>query len=178
MSGCMSSMFQGDGISFCTPLNRLKEEHVTLNLQKKDLYTLSTTIEQAEAEVSWCDTIKELRGKVQAFIADLDPHSEREEGVLFPMMAKYIGKDAGPIAVMEYEHEQAKLNIALFLEKTVDVPSDLNKEDAKQYASYITNAYLILTDHFAKEENVLFPMAEKMLTDEEKDLLERKMNEI
>lgn len=37
---------------------------------------------------------------------------------------------------------------------------------------------MILTDHFAKEEQVLFPMAEKLLSLEEKEQLAKRMNEI
>ena len=33
------------------------------------------------------------------------------------MMEVYIGKSGGPIAVMEYEHEQAKGFISEFIEK-------------------------------------------------------------
>jgi regulator of cell morphogenesis and NO signaling len=45
-------------------------------------------------------------------------------------------------------------------------------------AALIKSAYLILTEHFAKEENVLFPMAERMLSDDEKEKLYQKIQEI
>jgi regulator of cell morphogenesis and NO signaling len=77
---------------------------------------------------------------------------------------------------MEYEHDQAKSNIGSFLAK---VESDLDSnEEKKKAAELIQNAYFILTEHFSKEENVLFPMAERMLTDEEKEELFQKIQEI
>lgn len=178
MSGCMSSMFNNEITSLCAPLQRLKDEHGPLNLQKSELYSLSSQIEKEGDEANWGNLIMQLREKVIAFIAELEPHSEREEGVLFPMMAKYIGNESGPIAVMEYEHDQAKWNIAKFIELTENLTTSIEKETAQKLASYITTAYLILTDHFSKEENVLFPMAENILTDEEKEILEQKINEI
>ncbi|ANB59876.1 hemerythrin HHE cation binding domain protein [Anoxybacillus amylolyticus] len=56
----------------------------------------------------WKEALLALREHVQSFLANLDPHFEGEAGVLFPMMAKYIGRTPGSIAVMEYEHDQAK----------------------------------------------------------------------
>lgn len=177
MSGCMSSMFQGDVLNLCSPLQKLKDEHGPLNEMKKELFDISSAIENFE-EAEWLEVITNLRMRVESFIAILDPHSQREEGVLFEMMAKYIGRTSGPIAVMKYEHDQAKSNIGTFLKNTESLSKDLTKDDAKKLASYVTEAYLILTDHFMKEENVLFPMAEKMLTDEEKLELEQKINDV
>lgn len=154
-------------------LKQLKSEHPPLLAQLEELYSLTQKIDQ---EIVLEESFNELIKKVKEFKAALDPHSEREEGVLFPMMGVYIGTTSGPIAVMEYEHDQAKANIVAFLEKSADVPS--SPGEIKSLAELIQNAYFILTDHFAKEENVLFPMAERMLTDEEKLELYRKIQEI
>jgi regulator of cell morphogenesis and NO signaling len=48
----------------------------------------------------------------------------------------------------------------------------------KTRAELIRDAYYILTEHFSKEENVLFPMAERMLTNEEKEELYQKIQQI
>lgn len=153
-------------------LKQLKEEHPPLLKQLDGLYNLTQKIEK-DAEVE--QNFSELMNKVAKFKADLDPHSEREEGVLFPMMGVYIGITSGPIAVMEYEHDQAKSHIGEFLEKSAGCQSS---EEKKNLTTLIKNAYFILTEHFAKEENVLFPMAERMLTIEEKVELFHKINEI
>jgi regulator of cell morphogenesis and NO signaling len=164
-------MFQNGSVTLCPALQQLKDEHGPLNEEKQALYEAAKQIGTNAEKADWKDELLQLREKVQLFLSHLDPHSEREEGVLFPMMAKYIGNTTGPIAVMEYEHDQAKRNIATFLEKTDALDEEVNKETAKELASYVINAYLILTEHFMKEENVLFPMAERMLSDEEKEEL-------
>jgi regulator of cell morphogenesis and NO signaling len=117
-----------------------------------------------------------LISSVAIFKSELDTHSEREEEVLFPMMGEYIGTSSGPIAVMEYEHEQAKALIGDFLRKANN--GQFSIEEMKNAAELIKNAHDILSDHFTKEENVLFPMAERMLSDEEKAELHRKIQEI
>ena len=130
-----------------------------------------------DANSNWRTTLGILKNKVQTFVEQLDPHSEREEDALFPMMAKYIGRDVGPIAVMEYEHDQAKQNLKKFQE-------EISKEDlisidfdqAKRLAAYAQLAHEILSEHFMKEENVLFPMAENMLSPDEKEQLNQMFN--
>ncbi|WP_163149825.1 hemerythrin domain-containing protein [Anoxybacillus sp. MB8] len=167
------SLIGHEPVSLCPPLQRLKDEHGPLNKEKYALFVAAKSIYDGEEE----DVVQafiRLREKVQQFLQHLDPHSRREEDVLFPMMERYIGKQFGPIAVMEYEHQEAKQNIATFLQKTEMIRS----EEAKQLASYVMNAYMILTDHFAKEEQVLFPMAEKLLSAEEKEELAKRIDEI
>lgn len=173
MSGCMSAFGGMSPGELSEGLKQLKSEHPPLLAQLEELYSLTQKIDQ---ELELEENFMGLITKVKEFKAALDPHSEREEGVLFPMMGVYIGTTSGPIAVMEYEHDQAKANINAFLEKSVSAP--LESGEMKTFAELIQNAYFILTDHFAKEENVLFPMAERMLTDEEKLELYRKIQEI
>ncbi|WP_254842607.1 hemerythrin domain-containing protein [Bacillus sp. MRMR6] len=172
MSGCMSAFGGVPQAELSKGLKQLKEEHPALLAQLEGLYNLTLQIEQGfEVETNFADLII----KVAEFKAELEPHSEREEGILFPMMGVYLGTTSGPIAVMEYEHDQAKGHIGEFLGKSGD---GLTIENMKSLAELVKNAYFILTEHFSKEENVLFPMAERMLSDEEKEELYRKIKEI
>ena len=171
MSNCMSAMGGMGSVELSQGLKQLKGEHPPLILQLKNLFSLT---QKMEKDPNLADYI-ELTTKVEKFKAELDPHSEREEGVLFPMMGAYIGTTSGPIAVMEYEHDQAKLKIKEFLAAEMEL---LSIEELKTRAGLIRDAYYILTEHFSKEENVLFPMAERMLTNEEKEELYQKIQEI
>ncbi|MEH7118867.1 hemerythrin domain-containing protein [Neobacillus vireti] len=170
MSSCMSGMSQGE---LSKGLARLKREHPPLRAEMDGLYSLTQKIDQ---EIEMEENFHELILKVKEFKGDLDPHSEREEGVLFPMMGVYIGTTSGPIAVMEYEHDQAKSKIGAFLDQAE--VGELTTEEKKKLAELVQDAYFILTDHFNKEENVLFPMAERMLSEEEKTVLLREIQEI
>jgi regulator of cell morphogenesis and NO signaling len=171
MSGCMSSFGGMSPVELSKGLHQLKSEHPPLLAQLDGLFNLTKQIEADSGE----ENFLELISKVKEFKAALDPHSEREEGVLFPMMGVYIGTTSGPIAVMEYEHDQAKAKIHDFLEKA---HSCEREDEQKNLAALIKGAYFILTEHFAKEENVLFPMAERMLSDDEKEELFQKIQEI
>jgi regulator of cell morphogenesis and NO signaling len=173
MSGCMSALGGMPQAELSKGLKQLKSEHPPLLGQLEGLYGLTQKIDQ---EIDVETNFAALITKVKEFKAALDPHSEREEGVLFPMMGVYIGTTSGPIAVMEYEHDQAKANIGEFLGKAESGLA--STEETKKTAELIQNAYFILTEHFSKEENVLFPMAERMLTEEEKEELYRKIQDI
>ena len=173
MSGCMSAFSGMPEVELSAGLAQLKEEHKGLYAMLDGICSL---VEKIENDEEIAVNFAELRNKVSEFKAVLDPHSEREENVLFPMMGAYIGTTSGPIAVMEYEHDQAKEYIRSFLEKSETVQT--SDDEMKNVNDLAKNAYLILTEHFAKEENVLFPMAERMLSDEEKEEFYQKIQQI
>lgn len=172
MNGCMSSFGGASPVELSKGLHQLKSEHPSLLAQLEGLFNLTKQI-QEDSDID--NIFEELTNKVNEFKEALEPHSEREEGVLFPMMGVYIGTTSGPIAVMEYEHDQAKAKIHEFLEKA---GSSKTEQEKKNLSDLVKNAYYILTEHFAKEENVLFPMAERMLSDDEKEELYQRIQEI
>ncbi|MBM4764324.1 hemerythrin domain-containing protein [Bacillus sp. B15-48] len=164
-------MLGNEPVQLSTGLQQLKNEHPSLLAKIDGLLDICTKVENSENKD---EIFKTLRPAVEEFFAELAPHSEREEGVLFEMMAVYIGRETGPIAVMEYEHDQAKTLIGTFLEHTEQGYDSYTVEKMIEHAGLVKQASYTLIDHFSKEENILFPMAEKMLTDQEKeDLLKR-----
>lgn len=173
MDNCMSAMMGNGTIQLSEGLKRLKEEHPPLLNMLDELLELCSKIAQVQDQA----VFTQLINKVQEFMNELDPHSQREEGVLFRMMETYLGVGVGPIAVMEYEHDRAKGFIGNFLEKAKQT-EPMTNEEMIENAGLIENAYYTLVDHFAKEEKVLFPMAENMLTGEEKSELLKRISEI
>ena len=108
-----------------------------------------------------------------SFSTNLEFHSAREEDILFRMMEVYLGKNGGPIAVMEYEHEQANGFINTFLSKSEN--HSLTSEEIIESSNLIKDAYHTLLDHFMKEEQILYPMAEKLFSEEEKELFKQRL---
>ena len=173
-SGSMpGSQGQRTEMTLCEPLAQLKHEHGQLREQMDSFAREAAEIGMSYEIADWSPALSGLKEMVEAFIRELDPHSEREEEYLFPLMAKYIGRETGPIAVMEFEHEQAKQNLKMFRESVEQVKEPVNTARAKEIASYTLQAHAVLTDHFMKEETVLFPMAENILNAEEKEELSR-----
>lgn len=164
--GC-SGMSNGAGsqeVSLCEPLQLLKDEHAPLRAMMDAFNQTAQLVMCGEG----IELFYMLREQVAVFTEQLQKHALKEDDVLFPMMAAHIGREFGPIAVMEHEHEQAEMNLERFLEAAGPDETELGDEEAKFIAGYAAFAYSILTQHFNKEENVLFPMAERMLSEEEK----------
>ncbi|MCP8969186.1 hemerythrin domain-containing protein [Ectobacillus ponti] len=157
--------------TLCRALSQFKQEHQPLHAQKLELFQLADSIQRTADMTAARGKLLELEQLVLRFMDALEPHSEREEALLFPMMAAYIGRETGPIAVMEYEHEQAKGKIASFLSGIRQLPDPLTPEETAALSLLVMDAYSILTDHFFKEEQVLFPMAEQILSAAEKEQL-------
>jgi iron-sulfur cluster repair protein YtfE (RIC family) len=161
-------------VTLCEPLARLKQEHGVLREQMDAYARMAEEIGRDPEKTDWREPLAELKKRVDAFVQELDPHSEREEEFLFPLMAAHIGsRQVGPIAVMEYEHELAKRHLKTFGEAMERVRGPVDAERGKEIASHALQAHAVLTDHFLKEENVLFPMAETMLSASEKEELGR-----
>lgn len=98
-------------------------------------------------------------------IADtLRKHSKVEEKYLFPALKPYLGKEMCVAAVAEFEYAEI-LKIVAALGKTTDVESVMLET---------TKFIVYVRDHFAKEECVLFPLAEKKLSQKRLEALVEK----
>jgi regulator of cell morphogenesis and NO signaling len=64
--------------------------------------------------------------------------------------------------------------ISEFLKNT-EKHSQRTPNDMIENAALIPNAYYTLSDHFLKEEQVLYPMAEQLFSQEEKEQLKQKV---
>lgn len=152
-------------------LQLLKSEHGPLNEAKAEMNNLARDYAQNTEPSQYKESLLHLRTIVTNFFDELHVHSEKEEGYLFKMMEKYIGKESGPLVVMEYEHDEAKRNIHEFLAGTENITEPIQPETFEKLLIHVMTTYDVLTSHFMKEEQVLFPMAEQYLTEEEKELL-------
>ncbi|WP_235615862.1 hemerythrin domain-containing protein [Brevibacillus reuszeri] len=170
--GCMGMMqvFRG-GKKLCPPLQKLKEEHRSLGEKINRLAGLAKELGQS-AEPSCTKRLTELHEIASSFLMELDKHFRCEEERLFPILGGYIGRDMGPIAVMEYEHRQAKEHISLFL-RLVEKGRRNEQEEITTALHHLRISVEILLQHFFKEENVLLPMADHLLSDADKAQLQR-----
>ena len=90
-------------------------------------------------------------------------HHLKEEDILFVEMGKYgMPRDGGPIGVMLHEHDEGRSYI-----KSAELGIELFKKGDIGAFIQIQNNLLsycqLLTQHIGKENNILYPMAERML---------------
>jgi hemerythrin-like domain-containing protein len=97
-------------------------------------------------------------------------HHGKEENLLFPALEKKgMPREGGPIGVMLTEHDQGRAFIKQMVEASQAYSQ--NAKDAGLRWSKAARGYSeLLRNHIAKENEVLFVMAERMLspTDQEK----------
>ena len=96
---------------------------------------------------------------------DISPRIDRiaEEGVLFKVMIDAgMPMEGGPIAVMLSEHEQARAYTRSLREAAErwEQGDDLAR---KQVAQAATSYAMLLRQHIAKEDRILFPMADQAI---------------
>ena len=95
-------------------------------------------------------------------------HHGKEEGILFPALIKAgMPEKGGPVGVMLSEHDQGR-NLIRDMEDAISPKLNFAKfaKAAKEYTN-------LLRAHIQKENNVLFVMAERVLSDDEQAELAR-----
>jgi hemerythrin-like domain-containing protein len=96
-------------------------------------------------------------------------HHGKEEGALFPMLVRRgLPEKVGPLAVMLSEHETGRKEIA-DMRAAVEASEAGRPGAAAGFAAHAQAYVELLVAHIAKENNVLFPMADGMLGDAEQE---------
>jgi hemerythrin-like domain-containing protein len=93
-------------------------------------------------------------------------HHRKEERLLFPAMEKEgFSRDAGPIAVMLNEHTLGRKYIAAMTE-ALSMMKQGNMGASPKFVEAARGYIALLSEHIAKEDNVLFHMADAQLSPE------------
>ncbi len=96
-------------------------------------------------------------------------HHKKEEGVLFvAMMAHGVPDRGGPIGVMLAEHEQGRA----FTRAMLSAAQRLEAGDQSARGEVVSNALgyvTLLRQHIFKEDNILFPMADRVIPPAEQE---------
>jgi len=89
-------------------------------------------------------------------------HHGKEEDRLFPLMERRgLPRHVGPIAVMLDDHKVGRS----LIRQMGDALEDTGPEAARRFADAASGYVELLRDHIAKEDGVLFPLAESLLDD-------------
>ena len=99
-------------------------------------------------------------------------HHAKEERHLFPALnARGFPAESGPVAVMLHEHEQGRAAIRAISE-ALPAASGGDRRAAGDLAEALLGYVELLRNHIFKEDNVLFPMADRVLEADEQTRLE------
>jgi hemerythrin-like domain-containing protein len=98
-------------------------------------------------------------------------HHGKEEKLLFErMQARGVSGEVGPIAVMLREHQDGRAHVKKITELSGQKLSKKTMDELiKASRSYVD----LLSKHIQKEDNILYPLANQILTEEDQEELER-----
>lgn len=108
----------------------------------------------------------EGRALLAAFGRDLDSHLAAEEEILFPAFEQVTGMREGPTQMMRYEHGQMRSVLAQMVAAAAG-------QDGEEFAGAAETLLVLMQQHNAKEEHILYPMCESALTAEAENLTRR-----
>lgn len=90
-----------------------------------------------------------------------EPHHQKEEQVLFPALEKKgMPREGGPIGMMLWEHTAKREYLAKMREALKENNEDKLKENTQAMIA-------LLREHIFKENNILYPCAQDLLTEQE-----------
>jgi iron-sulfur cluster repair protein YtfE (RIC family) len=127
---------------------------------------LFASAEAAVAQKNW-DSARELFGRFQAAMAR---HLAMEEEVLFPAFEARTGNSMGPTQVMRMEHAQMRSLLQ-------DMASAVSASNQNGFLGLSETLNMLMQQHNLKEENMLYPMSDRVL-ESERDGLIRAMEAI
>lgn len=119
----------------------------------------------AEAAVGGGDWANAKAG-YGAFQDALQQHFAMEEEVLFPAFETASGMTQGPTQVMRAEHRQMSNLLNL-------MSAALARKDASAWLGDADTLLILMQQHNVKEEQMLYPMAERALAGKQGELLVR-----
>jgi iron-sulfur cluster repair protein YtfE (RIC family) len=137
-----------------TQLQALHDDHTSLRPAVEALRSTADAVDGS--------SLADLRGAVEAdriyLHAELLPHLEAEEEVLYPALRDAMGSETVTVG-MEHDHAQIRAHAAEVAEIDVDLTEveRLSPELATRIRRVFYGLYAIVLNHFAKEEAVYHP---------------------
>lgn len=146
------------------PIYILMEEHKVILQTATELKDIAQKIKEAKDFTSVSREMEQLR-HIEEHLKDSESHYVREENVLFPYLEKHGVTQ--PPAIMWMEHDQIR-ELKKNLYRVIDAHQGMVFQDfAKQLEEAAISSADILSSHIYKENNILYPTALKVITENE-----------
>ena len=108
---------------------------------------------------------------------ELIPHAKAEERVLYPAMEKVLGKPtATEMMVMDHQ-EILQLADELGALRPAMLTDELTHEERKHFRRLFYSLYALIKLHFRKEEEIVIPLLDRYLSEDEASKLAAAMKD-
>jgi len=146
------------------PITILMEEHKILLHRLEKLNAIVNGVQQARNLSYVTQDIMQLKHITEDFL-DAEKHYLREENVLFPILEKHGITE--PPAIMWMEHNQLREKKKQLYNLVENYNTMSFQDFKKQLAEAAKSLNNILSSHILKENNILFPTALRVVTEQE-----------
>lgn len=132
-------------------------ETITQTLSAEHSYCdqLFTQTEEKVANKQW----EQASTHFVAFKMAMERHFTMEERILFPVVEERTDQTTGPTAVMRMEHQQMR-------QVFDEMDRALTQQDSEQYLGLSETLLVLMQQHNAKEQQILYPMSDHILSKE------------
>lgn len=98
-------------------------------------------------------------------------HHGKEEEIFFPALEKLgLSRESGPVGVMLMEHDNGRQYIQGMRDAVGEFKAG-NSEALKKFAANASYYTELMNEHIYKENNILYPMSDMHLSQEEKNMM-------
>jgi hemerythrin-like domain-containing protein len=151
-------------------MDRLKDDHMMLKQVLQDIHAEAKQIEAESDPRKTLNKLLHLRLWASAFTEELTRHSRWEEEELIPFLDVYFQSKKAPsvtsaFKMLEKDHDLANVYLKSFLRSVHQLKADSSLAQMKQAAAYLFLACRVYMEHLNKEEQLIFPLMEQILTD-------------
>ena len=157
------------------PLHTLMEEHKVLLQFNDKLKNIVDKIKQANSFDSITNEIDELNHIIK-HLKESESHYVREENVLFPYLEKH--NITQPPAIMWSEHNQIREKKKNLFEVVLQYKNMEFYDFVMKLEEFATSLGDMLQNHFYKENNILFPTALNVITEDEWSEIKEQFDEL
>ncbi|MEM3613453.1 MAG: DUF438 domain-containing protein, partial [Candidatus Bathyarchaeia archaeon] len=158
-----------------SPIGILLEEHKMIQQIAGKLNVLAEKVQKAESPDAAIGELSQLR-HVADELLDAEKHYLREENALFPVLERHGISE--PPAIMWMEHNQLREKKKQ-LKALIENASKMNFSDFKRQLGELAKAVGdMLNSHIYKENNILFPAAQRVVTEQEWSTIRADFDEI
>lgn len=124
--------------------------------------TIFASAEESVSKGDWPSAESENR----RFLEAMEHHFKMEEEMLFPRFEEVSGHTMGPTEMMRHEHRQMR---QLFEQMNQAVTA----QSADDYLGASETLLILMQQHNAKEEQMLYPMSDQVLAGEQDELINK-----
>lgn len=169
-TGYASGIASSNPVELAFATDRLSEEHEALREKLRMLETSAKELIISDVSEKGVRMIQQLQKQTDQFMDELARHSEWEESELFPFLLAYFQRQPAPSIlpsfwVLEKDHQLGVSFIQSFNEAVAELAPFITKKRLAEAVAHLVQACLILNDHITMEEQLIFPLTEKVLTD-------------